>query len=219
MCGRYTLRHPERLPSPGELLEEVDQLILMRPRYNIAPSQRVLVALRDPEGGRQLQAATWGFHPHWLPADRTAPINARAETVADKSMFRGAFHKHRCLVPADGWYEWQPQERGPKLPHFFHRSDDGVFWFAGLATKNGDGQLTMAILTTGANAVAQPIHGRMPMVLMDEQATDAWLDHETAGSTLQNLLGPTHDGTITAYPVGRAVNKPENDDPSVIEPA
>ena len=218
MCGRYTLRHPEQLPTPAELLDEVDRRALMRPRYNIAPSQQVLVVQRDAEGERGTHAATWGLRPHWLPADRKAPINARAETVSDKPMFRGAFHKHRCLVPADGWYEWQVQERGPKLPHFFHRPDDRIFCFAGLASTNADGQLTMAILTTDANAVAKPIHGRMPVVLMEKATTAAWLDPEAADSTLHDLIGSARDGDIDVRPIGRAVNKPENDDPSVIEP-
>lgn len=219
MCGRYTLRHPERLPSPAEVLDEVDQGALMRPRYNIAPSQHVLIVQPDSERRRQTAVAMWGFRPRWLPDDRKAPINARAETVADKPMFRGAFHKHRCLVPADGWYEWQVQERGPKLPHFFHRADDEMFWFAGLTATDAGGRPTTAILTTNANAVAQPIHGRMPVVLMDEAGADTWLNPDAPESALQDLLCPAADGTIDVYPVSRTVNKPENDDPGVIEHA
>lgn len=214
VCGRYTLRYPERIPTPAEVLEWVDERQrrefegagLLAPRYNIAPSQRVL------------RAAAWGFRPHWLPADRKAPINARAETVADKPMFRGAFRKGRCLVPADGWYEWQPQPRGAKVPHFFRRPDDGVFWFAGIEAAGADSERTMAILTTGANATAKPVHGRMPVVLPDDKAADAWTDPDAAASTLRDLLAPAADDLIEAYPIGRAVNKPQNDGPELLVP-
>lgn len=227
VCGRYTLRHPERIPTPAEILEWVDERQrreleasgLLAPRYNIAPSQRVLIADRDADGARTVHPATWGFRPHWLPADRKAPINARAETVANKPMFRGAFRKGRCLVPADGWYEWQPQPQGPKVPHYFRRSDDGVFWFAGLEAAGADGEPTMAILTTDANAVAKPVHGRMPVVLPNDEAADAWTDPGAAESTLRDLLAPAADDLIEAYPIGRAVNRPQNDGPELIERA
>lgn len=227
MCGRYTLRYPERIPTPAEILEwvderrrrELEEAALLAPRYNIAPSQRVLIADQDAEGARSIRPAAWGFRPHWLPTDRKAPINARAETVADKPMFRGAFRKGRCLVPADGWYEWQPQARGPKVPHFFHRPDDGVFWFAGLEATDSEGAPTMAILTTDANAAARAVHNRMPVVLPGAGVANTWLDPDAAASTLRDLLAPLPDDLIKVYPIGRAVNKPQNDGPELIEPA
>lgn len=221
------LGHPERIPTPAQILEWVDErqrreledAKLLAPRYNIAPSQSVLIAGRDPDGAWSVHPATWGFRPHWLPADRKAPINARAETVADKPMFRGALRKARCLVPADGWYEWQPQPQGPKVPHFFRRPDDGVFWFAGLKAAGADGERTMAILTTDANAVAKAVHGRMPVVLPDGAAASAWADPEAADSTLRDLMVPVADDLVETYPIGRAVNRPQNDGPELIEPA
>lgn len=217
MCGRFTLRKPHA--HPWLRIGAGDEEVLSRPRYNIAPSQSVLVVDRDAQGERVAHRATWGFRPHWLPADRKAVINARAETVADKPMFRGAFRRHRCLVPADGWYEWQAREQGPKQPYFFHRPDDGLFWFAGLGATDAAGEPTMAILTTGANAISQPVHGRMPVVLADDAAAETWLDPDAAASTLQDLLAPAPDDLIETYPIARTVNKPENDGPELVEPA
>lgn len=221
MCGRYTLRHPERLPTPAEILRRVDERrereTLLAPRYNIAPSQRVLIADRDADGARVIRPATWGFRPRWYAAGRRAPINARAETAAEKPMFRGAFRNWRCLVPADGWYEWQAQEQGPKVPHFFHRPDDAPFWFAGLAARDADGEPTVAILTTDANAVARAVHARMPVVLADE-AAEAWLAPDADRPALQGLLGPVPDALVERYPIGREVNNPANDGPGLIAP-
>lgn len=224
MCGRYTLRNPERIPTPAELLERFgrdhadEAAALLAPRYNIAPSQRVLVVGRDREGERAVRAATWGFRPRWLDAGRKAPINARAETAPDKPMFRGAFRRGRCLVPADGWYEWQARDGGPKQPFFFHRTDDAVFWLAGLAATDADGERTMAILTTDANRVAQAVHRRMPVVLADDEAARAWLDADAADSTLRDLLAPAPDALVETYPIDRAVNRPQNDGPELVRP-
>ena len=214
MCGRYTLRDPRGHRWLAEVPAD-----LGAPRYNIAPGQDVLVVGRNAETGRVVGGARWGFRPRWLQAGRRAPINARAETAATTPMFRAAFRRGRCLVPADGWYEWQARERGPKQPYFFHRPDDGVFFFAGLAATDADERRTMAILTTDANAVAAPVHGRMPVVLADDEAAAAWIDPDAAASTLQDLLGPAADAATQTRPVGRAVNKPDNDRPDLVAPA
>lgn len=121
-------------------------------------------------------------------------------------------------APPRWWYEWQPQPQGRKLPHFFHRPDDAVFWFAGLAANDADGEPTMAILTTDANATAKPVHGRMPVVLPGD-AADAWLDADATASTLRDLLAPAPDDLVETYAIGRAVNKPDNDGPELIAPA
>lgn len=213
MCGRYTLREPR---GHRWLAEAPGNLAI--PRYNIAPSQQVLVVGRDAEGKRVVRPAIWGFRPHWFATDRRAPINARAESAARKPMFRGAFRSGRCLVAADGWYEWQGRDQGPKQPYLFHRPDDSVFWFAGLATTDSDGQRTMAILTTDANEIARPVHPRMPLMLADDEAATTWLDPEAAQSALQDLLAPPPDARLDAYPVSRAVNRPENDQPEVVQP-
>lgn len=213
MCGRYTLRDPRGHRWLAEVPDD-----LGAPRYNIAPSQDVLVAGRDAEGERVVRSARWGFRPRWLSSDRRPPINARAETAASTPMFRSAFRRGRCLVPADGWYEWQARERGPKQPYFFHRPDDGVFFFAGLAATDAEGRRTMAIVTTDANAVAKPVHGRMPVVLPGDDAAAAWIDPDTAQSTLADLLAPAPDAATAAHPIGRAVNRPDNDGPQLLEP-
>lgn len=214
MCGRFTLRKPHAHPWIN--LGTEDEASLARPRYNIAPSHKVLVVDRGSEGKYVVHPAAWGFRPHWLPTGRKAPINARAESVAEKPMFRGAFRKHRCLVPADGWYEWQARDKGRKQPYFFHRPDDGVFWFAGLGATDVAGEPTMAILTTTANSVAQSVHGRMPVVLADNEAAEAWLDPDAADSTLRDLLAPAPNELIETYPIAQTVNKPENDGPELI---
>lgn len=232
MCGRYTLRHPERLLSPEQLLEQIDERrrrqgqdqgenpdVVQRARYNIAPSQPILVVGRDAEGERVTRIATWGFRPKWLQRDRRAPINARAETVATTPMFRQAFRRSRCLVPADGWYEWQAQPSGPKVPYFFHRPDDEAFWFAGVATTDAAGEPTAAILTTDANETAAPIHSRMPLVLPDDETAAAWIDADAPATQLEELLRPPGARLLETYPVSRRVNKPANDDPECIEQA
>jgi len=214
MCGRYTLRNPRGHPwlaeAPGDLGP---------PRYNVAPGQDVLVAGRDAEGTRRIATARWGFRPRWLDGERKAPINARAETAPDKPMFRGAFRRGRCLVPADGWYEWQARDGGPKQPHFFRCPDDRVFFFAGLAATDGKEQRTMAILTTEANAVGAPIHARMPVVLPDDDTAAAWIDPEADPATLRSLLRSVPAELVEAWPVSRAVNRPDNDRPDLVTPA
>lgn len=216
MCGRYTIRFPERIKTPGQIIREIDER-RERARYNIAPSQSVPVLGRDADGKDVLAPAVWGFRPHWYAADRKAPINARVETVGEKPLFRAAYRSGRCLVFADGWYEWQAQGSGPKVPHFFHRVDDQPFAFAGIAARNAEGERTMAILTTNAVGVARDVHSRMPVVLTDE-ASAAWLDPATKADDLSDLLQPAAD-EIRCYPVGRYVNRPANDDPGCIAPA
>ena len=212
MCGRYTLRNPRGHPWLADAAHELE-----RSRYNIAPSQSVLALGRDREGVRRVRAATWGFHPEWLPENRRAPINARAETAATTPMFRRAFARGRCLIPADGWYEWQAREQGPKVPWFFHRPDDGVFFFAGLATRDREHQTRVAILTTDANETARTVHSRMPLMLADDDAAGAWLDPRADLEKLSTLLQPPPSDLVEAHPVNRRVNKPENDDPGCVQ--
>lgn len=213
MCGRYALRNPRGHRWLAEVPAD-----LGAPRYNIAPGQDVLVAGRDADGNRMVGGARWGFRPRWLPSGRRAPVNARAETAASTPMFRGAFRRGRCLVPADGWYEWQARERGPKQPYFFHRPDDAVFFFAGLAATDAEGGRTMAIVTTDANGVAAPVYARMPVVLPDDDAAATWLDPDASASTLTDLLAPAPEATTAAHAISRAVNRPDNDGPELVRP-
>lgn len=214
MCGRYTLRQPRGHPWLAEADSD-----LGAPRFNIAPSQAIAVVGRDRWGGRVVRKAAWGFRPRWLPGDRKAPINARAEGVAEKPLFRRAFRQGRCLVPADGWYEWQTQSDGPKQPWFIHRPDDAVFWLAGLATANAEGTPTVAIVTRPAAAPLAEIHPRMPAVLADDAAAQIWLDSDPDNDDPKRALFPEDDNCgLVARPVSRAVNRPDNDGPTLVEP-
>ncbi len=212
MCGRYTLRSPT-----GHAWIDPQVAGGLAPRYNIAPSQQVPVVGRDREGQRVTRVAAWGFHPHWFPADRRSPINARLEGVAQRPLFRGACAHGRCLVPADGWFEWQAADGGPKRPFLFHRADDAVFFFAGIAARDAEGGTTMAILTREADARAAFVHPRMPAVLADDAAAAGWLD---AASGEEAVAAAAASGAreLRIDPVSRRVNRPDNDDPRCVQP-
>jgi putative SOS response-associated peptidase YedK len=212
MCGRYTLRHPT-----GHRWIDPDVAGRLPPRYNIAPSQQVPVVGRDREGARVTRLALWGFHPHWLPEGRRSPINARLEGVAERPLFRGACARGRCLVPADGWYEWQAADNGPKQPFLFHRGDDAVFFFAGVAARDAEGRTTLAIVTREADAQSRTVHERMPVVLGDEAAATGWLDAPDAASAVAGA-DAANAGTLRIEPVSRRVNRPDNDDPRCVDP-
>lgn len=212
MCGRFALRAPHH-PWLDDLLPALE-----RPRYNIAPTQTVPAVGRDREGQRRVRSAIWGFRPHWLADKRREPVNARAETAATTPLFRQAFRRGRCLVPADGWYEWQDRHDGPNQPYFFHRPDDALFWFAGLATRDSEGMTRIAVITTEANTPAAAIHSRMPVVLTDDAVAAEWIDPAASAEAVAALLQPPASETVEAYPVSRRVNRPDNDDPRCITP-
>jgi len=196
-------------------------------RYNIAPTQAAAVVRLTPaDGGRELVLLRWGLVPSWSkdPATGASPINARADTVAAKPSFRAAFRARRCLVPADGFYEWQApvSGKGPKQPYLIRRraSDpaQGTFAFAGLWERwQGAGQTieSFAIVTTDANATLRPIHHRMPVIL-DPRDYAAWLDCDNMRAG--DLLRPAPDDALVAVPISTRVNSVANDDPGVIEP-
>jgi putative SOS response-associated peptidase YedK len=222
MCGRYTLT-----PSADELVEvfDVDELTFedWAPRYNLAPTQDAPVIIRGPEGERRMGLMRWGLVPGWAddPGIGNRLINARSETVARRSAFREAFASRRCLVPADGFYEWQRREgegsgKPVKVPHWIHRPDRRPFAFAGLwerwrPSNGGDALVTFTILTTAPNARVRPLHDRMPVVLPDRRAEDGWL---SAGDAA--LLAPAPDDYLEAWPVSTAVNRPANEGPELV---
>ena len=233
MCGRYTLTAPE-----AELVEvfDVGEVTFRdwRPRYNVAPTQEVPVIVRGRAGERRMGLMRWGLVPHWAddPSMGARLINARCETAARKPAFRDAFARRRCLVPADGFYEWQKTEGG-KVPWWIHRADRRPFAFAGLwerwrrQTASGEPDeeaslVTFTILTTRPNARVRALHDRMPVILPDRSAEEAWLEVDGDGgngaATLDALLGPVPDDYLDAWPVSTAVNRPANDDPSLVEP-
>ncbi|MEL6327223.1 MAG: SOS response-associated peptidase [Cyanobacteria bacterium J06626_23] len=225
MCGRYTqTKSGEVLAKTFNLVETPD----VPPRYNIAPSQPIL-AVAAPEGARQLRAFQWGLVPSWSkdPTIGNRMINARAETVAEKPSFRAAFKRRRCLIVADGFYEWKKIDgQKTKQPFYIHLKGHAPFGFAGLWEhwEGGDGSYleTCTILTTAPNALMEPIHNRMP-VIVNPDDYDTWLDPERGEfrqdrGLLESLLRPYEAEHMEAYPVSTQVNSPRNENPDCLEP-
>lgn len=216
MCGRLSLfAHRADLEerfeaSPSEPLDQ---------RYNIAPGDDVAVIRSDEPA--VIDQYTWGLLPRWVddPNAWAYPINARAETVEEMPTFQEAVERRRCLVLADGYYEWSGT-RGSKQPYRVARRDDEPFAFAGLWdrwTSNGDERRTVTIVTTAANDTVAPIHDRMPVIL-EPTEEDRWLeaaDPEARAALLAPY--PDNDG-LEMFPVSRRVNDPTNDEPSVVDP-
>ena len=218
MCGRFTLRI-----SPAELAEIFELLRTpeVQPRYNIAPSQPVL-AVREREGARELAVLQWGLIPGWSKVPKSGPINARSETVATKPTFKNAFRRRRCLIPADGFYEWKQLGPKEKQPYFIHRLDDKLFAFAGLwegwRGPDGSSLESCAIVTTDTNRRLAELHDRMPVVLEREDYAE-WLDPTNEDvESLQRLLMPAPDDFFEIRPVSKSVNSPRNDGPDCLEP-
>jgi putative SOS response-associated peptidase YedK len=222
MCGRYTLCAEPALVAGHFGVASVPAEL--KPRYNIAPSQPVPVVRRDHAGPRRLELLRWGLIPSWArgAAIGNRLINARAETLADKPAFRAAFRRRRCLIAADGFYEWKTLAAG-KQPYWVGRRDRSLFAFAGLwerwmPSESGASPIeSCVIVTTEANAVARPVHNRMP-VIVPPAHYDTWLDGQTDAAALQALLVPHPAEEMTAYPVAAAVNNPARDGPHLMQP-
>jgi putative SOS response-associated peptidase YedK len=209
MCGRYALHTLlGGLQQYFGLFDEID----FKPHYNVAPSYHMPI-VREDDTGRHLALAQWGFIPHWSKGPpKVKPINARAETVADKPTFRDSFKRRRCLVPANGFYEWK-REGKLKQPYYIKLKNSEILAFAGLWDRwqSPDGPLdTFAIITTDANEAMRPIHDRMPVILEPENHDD-WL--KSAG---RNVLTSYGEG-MTYSQISRRVNSPENDSREIIE--
>jgi len=218
MCGRYTLTKQEGLVEDLEaaLDPATPQSEWWKPRFNIAPTQPApVVTLR--EGVRVLELMRWGLVPHWA-RDKKAPlmINARVESIDGKPMFRDALARKRCLVPADGFFEWKHAGK-VKTPMFVHPTAQRFVAFAGLWARAGDVR-SFTIITGPANELVAPIHDRMPVVL-DRSAWAAWLDPSLDADGAHALLGVPPVGDWRAEPVSPWVNKADHDDPRCIEPA
>jgi len=217
MCGRYSLyTDPEALAEHFEL----DAVPRWTARYNIAPSPDILAIGLTREGQRRASHLRWGLVPAWAHDASIGHkmINARAETVADKPAFRRAFREHRCLVPADGFFEWKRTGK-TREPWYIRRRDGRPMAFAGLWERwtdraSGERIASCAIITTAANGVLAPIHDRMPVIL-EREAYAAWLD---GGEELQSLLEPADDAVLEAYRVDARVNNPRHEDPDCIRP-
>jgi putative SOS response-associated peptidase YedK len=219
MCGRYTLATttPDRLRARFPLGESVQ----IARRFNVAPGDDVLSVIMR-EGAPQGALLRWGFVPPWAedPSVGFKMINARAETVAEKPAYRDAFCRHRCLIVADGFYEWQRD--GSRQPFHVTRADGEPFAFAGLRTAwkqpNGEWLRSCTIVTTRANDAIAAIHPRMP-VMLEPQDEATWLDPEAPVEVLQELLTPLPVAETHARPVSKAVNDARYDGPECLAPA
>lgn len=220
MCGRFTLRvSPEQIAG----LFSIEQMPPVGPRYNIAPTQPVL-AIRASHGGNGREATylNWGLIPSWAtdPSIGSRMINARSETAAEKPSFRAAFKYKRCIIPADGFYEWQ-KIAGGKQPQLIGLKDGGVFGMAGLWEyweREGSVIESCTILTTEPNDLLAPIHNRMPVILHPEDY-DEWLDRTSQKAEPLLHLMRAFPAELMAYtPVSTLVNNPRNEDPVCVVP-
>jgi len=217
MCGRYALYADRGLVKAVYDLQDVPDFDAS---YNVAPTQSILAVAAD-ETGRHADLYRWGLVPFWAKEiGKYNTINARAETVASKPMYRAPFKERRCLIPASGYYEWQAVAGG-KQPYFIHAADNDLLSFAGVwdRWKQPDGEtlLSAAIIVTAANPDTREIHDRMPVILPRE-TWDAWLDpknHDT--KALQGLLKPAPKGALASRPVSTRVNSPRNNGPELLE--
>jgi putative SOS response-associated peptidase YedK len=224
MCGRFTLISSAEAISKSFEVSVGSDLI---PSYNIAPSQSVYAVVQMPEiVKREIHRIRWGLIPSWAkdPAIGYKLINARSETASEKSSFRYAFKHRRCLIPTNGFYEWQRVEgsKTKKQPYFFGLKDENIFAFAGLwerwESSEGDEIETCTILTTEANETISPIHDRMPVIL-NTQDYNLWLDPSfTRSDRLNTLLKPYPAEAMTAHPVSTKVNSPKNNSPECKQP-
>lgn len=218
MCGRYTFT---KTPKPEEVLQPEQGTLPLAPRYNIAPSQLCLIkAIGEPQ---RYQFFRWGLVPSWArdPKIGYKMINARSETVLEKPAFREGIHHRRCLIPADGFYEWKKTGKS-KQPYRITLNQGQPFHFAGLSeswkTPAGDQLETFTILTIEPNDLMKDIHDRMPVILTPEEEL-GWLDSQQDAETLVRSLRPYPADQMNAYAVSAAVGNVRNDSPSLIEPA
>jgi putative SOS response-associated peptidase YedK len=221
MCGRYTLAAPD--PAAIRNRFGISESIEVRQRFNVAPGDEVLAVTTDKQGEARGDLLQWGLVPSWAKSPTTGlkMINARLETVAERPAYRRAFERFRCLVVADGFYEWQAQPTGPKQPFHITRDDGALFAFAGLWSiwhgEDGATLRTCTILTTDANAAIAGLHDRMPVILAP-QAERAWLDTSTPRDHLQEILAGLPAARTALTPVGPAVNHARYDGPECLAP-
>jgi putative SOS response-associated peptidase YedK len=213
MCGRITLRRPERVK-----LERLDTRPLFEelPRYNIAPTQNVW-AVTESNEERSLSLLQWSLVPNWSKKP-AGFINARAETLETKPSFKEAFIRRRCLIPADGFYEWEKLGKA-KQPHYFQMKNAEPFFFAGIWDDwqlDGRSIKSCAIITTTANKLLAAIHDRMP-VIVPHDALDGWLRSSAKVSELREFFSPFPDSEMEGFPVGQEVNGSAPDHPGLVE--
>lgn len=219
MCSRYSLTSPPEAVRSYFGTFNVEQF---PPRYNIAPTQPVLIVRNSQRHERELVLVRWGLIPSWVkaPGEFATIINARAETAQEKPSFRASMRHRRCLVPTDGFYEWTG-EKGAKQPHLIRPRGGGPMAMAGIwehwLGADGSELETMAILTVAANRTMRPIHDRMPAILAPD-AFEAWLDCRSGSAAeAAELLVPAPEDLLDIVPVSRALNNPRNEGPAVQE--
>ena len=215
MCGRFTqIMSWSELVALYHINDDTPQNT--RARYNVSPTQDVPLA-RNGDDGREMAPCSWGLVPFWAKDTKIAfkTINARSETIAVKPSFRAAFKSRRCLIPADGYYEWTKTPDG-KQPHRICLSDEGPMSFAGLWERNEKFEMeSFTIVTTSAAPSIEHVHSRMPVIL-EEDAYDAWLSEDTATDDALAMLQP-YSGKLITYPVSRYVSNSRNEGPECIE--
>ncbi len=220
MCGRYSLA----APSPAQLRARfpIGESLAVRPHYNVAPGSEVVTVTTDRDGRPRGEMLRWGLVPSWAKESSGGfkMINARAETLMDRSAYRTPFERFRCLIPADGFYEWQPVPGQPrKQPFHITRADGDLFAFAGLWSVWHRGEpeelRTCTIITTAANERIAPIHDRMPVILPPE-AEKPWLAHDSPLPLLNDMLTSLPAPELALRPVGPAVNDVRNDGPECV---
>ena len=222
MCGRYVIKSP---PAAIRALFGYGEQPNFPPRYNVAPTQPIPL-VRIVEGKRTFALMRWGFIPAWVtdPKAFSLVINARGESVLEKPAFRNAMRRRRCLMPADGFYEWKAGAAGePKRPYFVRAKSGGPLAFAGLwetwSGPNGEELDTAAIVTTRANRTISSIHERMPMIVAPD-AFDLWLNcTDVEAATAAALIAPAPENLLECYEVSPAVNRVANDSEVLIAPA
>jgi putative SOS response-associated peptidase YedK len=213
MCGRYHLKNPAAVSSAIKDLFGIDSGPIF-PRYNVAPSQFQPIVARSSDGKIETAQKRWGFVPFWEKSakPKIAPINARAEEALSKPMFRQAIQKRRCLVPADGFYEWQKRGTDEKQPMEIHLHGFKAFFFAGIFEgATAIHPETFLLFTTKPNDVMKPIHNRMPVILEGEVAK-AWIFAESiSDQEMAEFSAPIDSDGMEVMPVSRLVNNPRND--------
>jgi putative SOS response-associated peptidase YedK len=221
VCGRYTLANPN--PAEVRTRFRLAESVEVRRRYNVAPGDQVLAVTTNREGVPRGESLRWGLVPSWAKKPETGlkMINARVETVAERPAFRRAFERYRCLVIADGFYEWRPTPGAPKQPFHITRADGGVFAFAGLWSiwyaPDGAQLRTCAILTTTANTAIAVLHDRMPVILAPDAEAE-WLELATPAARVAEILRGLPAQETALQPVGMAVNDARCDGPECRAP-
>jgi putative SOS response-associated peptidase YedK len=220
MCGRFTSsQRPEAIAERFE----VGVPESYKERYNLAPAQRALI-IRERDDSHEAVMAKWGLLPHWANDSKIAfkMINARAETLTEKAAYRGLLSRHRCLIPADGFYEWTLASDGKKHPIHFHLPGYELFAFAGLWTSRTDvetGEIieSCTIITTRPNELVAPVHDRMPVILPAD-ADGVWLDPTISKEHALSLLEPYPAALMVGLPASTRVNSIRNDDSALLLP-